>query len=401
MAAIPTLAPTGTYVPPPSHSVTHFTPAPSCSPEKLWLVSTQGCTVNGMNDFNGGFPSWAECAVTLAGDPHPPWKNANCYPWNLQADDGTNVYISECPVGYTTVWESQGREYLYDTSTITEGGTTSTAVEYRDIVAHSAVCCPDNALGGFHYNWDSKPDYVDVIDTTDPDGNPATVDLYVPPRCVATSVCAVPPTVTMDVVFNSEVSDKKRRRQNIPGDDISPIGVVTRSWDADHNALFAHSVEFGYTVFHGTYTCFGDCYNYASYSYHNTDPNSPPSSVGEDRLESTSDYEPERTRCSASPTDSGPSETSSSDSGPSETSSSDSPDTPSSTTVVETVIISTHTIGGGAGWNATATGPGYPTAESAVTSAPSPSTSVFPGAATRMGISSLWASFVVAIAALL
>jgi hypothetical protein len=386
MAAVtptPVFAPSGTYVPPPSHSVTHFTPAPSCSPEKLWLVSTQGCNVNGMNYFNGGFPSWAECALTLAGDPHPPYRNVDCYPWNLEAD-GTSVFISECPVGYTTVWESQGRDYPYDTSTITEGGTTSTAVRYKDIVAHSAVCCPDNNLGGFHYNWDSKPDYVDVTYATDPDGNPATISLYVPPRCVATSVCAAPPTVTMDVVFNSEVSDKKRRRQDAPRDNISPVGVVTRSWDADHNALFAHSVEFGYTVFHGTYTCFEDCYNYASYSYDNTDPNSPPSSVDEGPLYSTADYEPTRTRCSASPTGSGPS---------------------------NTVTLSTPTVGGSAGWNASATRPGYSTikgsgghasgaSEETATGAPSP-IAVLAGAATKMSISSLWASFVVAIAALL
>jgi hypothetical protein len=116
MAAVtptPVFAPSGTYVPPPSHSVTHFTPAPSCSPEKLWLVSTQGCNVNGMNYFNGGFPSWAECALTLAGDPHPPYRNVDCYPWNLEAD-GTSVFISECPVGYTTVWEGLSIRHVND-----------------------------------------------------------------------------------------------------------------------------------------------------------------------------------------------------------------------------------------------------------------------------------------------
>ncbi|KAF2451891.1 hypothetical protein P171DRAFT_438547 [Karstenula rhodostoma CBS 690.94] len=407
----PTFAPTGVYVPPPSHSVTLFTPAPSCSPEKLWLVSTQLCDVNGGNQFNGRFPSWAECALTLAGDPHSPYRNIDCYPWNLEAEDGTHVFISECPVGYTTVWESQGRQDLYDTSTITQGGTIATSVEYRDIVAHSAVCCPDNALGGFHYNWDSKPDYIDYIQTADPNGNPEKVNLYVPPRCVANSICAVPPTVTLDVIFNSEVSDKKRRRQDTPPDNISPVGVVTRPWDANKNVVFAHSVEFGYTVFHGTYTCFENCYDYASYSYHNTDPNSPPSSIGPDDLETTADFKPEQTQCSASPTDSGPSETSPPDSPPVGTGGSgystpstghrynatqteggyfapsqpsgDYSTSPSKTdagyevspsetniphyspkpTIIETIVISTHTFGESAGWNATATGPGYSTTE--------------------------------------
>lgn len=464
MAAVtptPTFAPTGVYVPPPSHSVTHFTPAPSCSPEKLWLVSTQLCEVNGGNLFNSGFPSWAECALTLAGDPHPPYRNPDCYPWNLEADDGTRVFISECPVGYTTVWESQGRENYYDTSTITQGGTTTTSVEYRDIVAHSAVCCPDNALGGFHYNWDGKADYINYIQTTDPNGIFESVSIYVPPRCVATSVCAVPPTVTLDVVFNSEISDKKHRRQDTPPDNIVPVSVVTRPWDTKNNVVFAHSVEFGYTVFHGTYTCFEDCYDYASYSYHNTDPNSPPSSVGPDRLETTADFKPEPTQCSASPTDSGPSETglpgfppvgtggsgystpstdhghnathigggyhiaprqssNGYDSSPSETDSgyetspsdTEIPHSSSEPTVIDTVVITTHSVGGGAGWNATATGPGYTTPEGtgepasgapdqSETGAPSPSTPQFPGAATKEGILSLWASLLVAIVALL
>ncbi|OAG09396.1 uncharacterized protein CC84DRAFT_436119 [Paraphaeosphaeria sporulosa] len=465
MAAViptPTFAPTGVYVPPPSHSVTHFTPAPSCSPERLRLVSTQLCDIvtTSQTLFGQPLPPWAECALTLAGDPHGMfYQNPDCYPSNLSADDGTHVFISECPVGYTTVWESQGRDYLYDTSTITQGGTTTTSVEYRDIVAHSAVCCPDNALGGFHYNWDSEPDYIDYIQTTDPDGNPKSVSLYVPPRCVATSVCAVPATVTMDVVFNDFVSDKKRRRQDVLPRDIIPVGVVTRPWDVEKNVVFAHSVDFSYTVFHGTYTCFENCYDYASSSYHNTDPNSPPSSVGPDRLQTTTNIKPEQTQCSASPTDSSPSETSPPDSPPAGTGGAgySTPSTghgynathigggysaapshpsggydtspgetessyeagPSETeiphyspepTIIETVVITTHSVGGGAGWNATATGPGYTTPEGtgeptsstpeeSETSAPSPSAPQFPGAATKEGISSVWASLLVAIAA--
>ncbi|KAF9739109.1 hypothetical protein PMIN06_007907 [Paraphaeosphaeria minitans] len=466
MAAIiptPTFAPTGIYVPPPSHSVTHFTPAPSCSPEKLWLVSTQLCDIveESKTLFNQPLPSWAECALTLAGDPHPPYRNPDCYPWNLEADDGTHVFISDCPVGYTTVWESQGRQYLYDTSTITQGGSTTTSVEYRDIVAHSAVCCPDNALGGFHYNWDSEPDFINYIQTTDPNGKPQQVSLYVPPRCVATSVCAAPATVTMDVVFNSEVSDKKRRRQDTAPDNIVPVGVVTRPWDANKNIVFAHSVEFGYTVFHGTYTCFENCYEYASSSYHNTDPNSPPSSVGPDRLDTSTNLKPEQAQCSASPTDSGPSETSPSNSppvgtggseystpstghgynathggggyyvapsqssggyetSPSETdggyesspSESEIPQYSSKPTIIETIVITTHSLSEGAGWNATATAPGYtppegtgePTSgipKDSGTSTPSLVAPQFPGAATKGGSSSLWASLLVAMAALL
>ncbi|KAJ4351468.1 uncharacterized protein N0V89_006811 [Didymosphaeria variabile] len=256
----------------------------------------------------------------------------------------------------------------------------TTAVEYKDIVAHSAVCCPDNTLGGFHYNfWETKSDYVSYIKTTDPQGHSARVSLYVPPRCVAASVCAIPPTVTLDVVFNSEIVAKKHRRQDESVDPISPVGIVTRPWDASNNVLFANEVQYSYTVFHGTYTCFEDCYNYASYSYHNTDPNSSASSVDKDLNDSTADHDPQPTKCSASPTDSGPSETST-------------PESPSFGT-------------GGLGYNnTTATGLGHSTAGApggTGTGAPLPSMSEFPGAATMTVSSSLWQLFLFAIVAIL
>ena len=296
MAAVshsPTFAPTGTYVPPPSHVVTHFTPAPSCSPDKLWLVSTQGCSMS-KNDYDPAQPSWAECALTLAGDPRgflP--AEPSCYAGpNLRDDEGNSVFISECPVGYTQVHTSARR--AHDRTTwITVGDSVTSRVDYKDVVEHGGVCCPDNQYGGFKYNYYDP--VIDYIRTTDPAGKPASIFLYVPPRCVATSVCNVPPTVTLDAVYNPNISDKKRKRQQ----EIPYVGVVTRAWNSK-NVLFAHSISYQYTVFHGTYTCFEDCYNYYTSSYDNTDPSLPSTTLGPLR-DFTSKHVP-NPKCVATPT---------------------------------------------------------------------------------------------------
>ena len=178
MAALspsPTFAPTGTYVPPPSHVVTHFTPAPSCSPDKLWLVSTQGCSMS-KNDYDPAQPSWAECALTLAGDPRgflP--ADPSCYAGpNLRNDEGKHVFISECPVGYTQVHTSARR--AHDRTTwITVGTSVTPHIDYKDVVEHGGVCCPDNQYGGFKYNYNDP--VIDYVRTTDPAGKPASIFL--------------------------------------------------------------------------------------------------------------------------------------------------------------------------------------------------------------------------------
>ncbi|KAF1972539.1 hypothetical protein BU23DRAFT_555063 [Bimuria novae-zelandiae CBS 107.79] len=476
MAAVtptPTFAPTGTYIPPPSHAVTYFTPAPSCTPDKLWLVSTQLCSMS-KDDWNNEQPSWAECALTLAGDPHgflP--ADPDCYAGpGLRGDDGNALFISECPVGYTQVWAQDDRAFD-QTTWITVGDTSSSSVDYKDVVAHSAVCCPDNQYGGFKYNYDEST-YVNYVRTTDPAGNPASVFIYVPPRCVATSACNVPPTVTLDAVFNSGVSDKKRKRQAGPDEDIPQVGVVTRTWGSD-NVLFAHSVEYAYTVFHGTYTCFENCYDYYTYSYDNTDPSLPSSTLGPFWRTET-EHIPEPT-CSASPTRSGPGETGTIGTGgsgfstpslghdgqgynatwsggygnvPSQTGSAGyvvhKPSVPAysaidtivytpsasehdviisttieasvhtrsayssgedETTVIETVIISTHTIGVNQGYNATVTPSHYSVASNGTATGPleetgtgsaSPSSpSEFLGAAAKGEVSYWFASLMIAM----
>lgn len=186
----------------------------------------------------------------------------------------------------------------------------------------------------------------------------------------------------MGMVFNDLVSDKKKRRR-----DIIDIGITTRPWDIDRNVVFAHSVEVFYTVFHGTYTCFQICDAYNAASYHNTDPNSPPSSVGPDRLQGSSNIKPTHPQWEASPTASGSPGT-----------------TPTGSPTVGTGGSGVSTPSAGHGHNATHVSAGYYVL-------PSPSKgsqdgsdilwSQFKGGAAGKSVLFVWASSLVAIVALL
>jgi hypothetical protein len=94
----PTPAPTGTYISPPSHPTTQFTPGGSCMANSIkWLVST---TCNLGSDL----PGWVECAITMTGNP---LASTSCNPWSYTVGDNQETtWYDKCPVGYKAVSSS-------------------------------------------------------------------------------------------------------------------------------------------------------------------------------------------------------------------------------------------------------------------------------------------------------
>lgn len=250
--ATPTItsAPEGTYVPPPSHPLTRFTPAPSClSESNLWFVSTS-CYLTGA-DFS---PAWLSCTMTEFGEPDV--SNSACYGSIYAAStlgpDGTASFFATCPVGYTTAMTSTSRPF-------DEPKYSSSKTQSFDAVVTHVNCCPSGP------GYDFK--YTEIRQTrTAHDGVDYNVQLYIMPGCVASHVKTLSDKeVTMGLFSDPRVWDKR--------DEETPR--TTTKWDYEHNTIWAQEKPHRYTVFHGTYTCFEKCTEYFTYSYHNTDPNAP------------------------------------------------------------------------------------------------------------------------------
>ncbi|EAQ89530.1 predicted protein [Chaetomium globosum CBS 148.51] len=247
----PTFAPTKSYIPPPSPVVTQFTPSPSClSDSNFWIVSAS-CYLQ--DNISLASPPWLQCTYTAAGDPDP--SDTACYqPGPSTVVSGTPAFYSACPVGYTAASETTTRPYGlpdYDDKNSTP----------YDVYATSKACCP-SAFGdriSFRHT---------EVATTQTRGQ--NVFIYVVPMCVASSVSQLRDhTVTMGLYSDARVWDKKKRQG-------AEYGTTTAVWDVNHDLLYAHGQRVQWTVFHGTYTCYTNCNDYFTYSYHNTDPNYTP-----------------------------------------------------------------------------------------------------------------------------
>lgn len=264
----PTPAPTDSYVPPPSHPTTQFSPAPSClSDSNLWLVSTSCQLLEGREILK---PTWLECAITELGEPDV--YNKDCYRRGsaTAGDDGTSSFYVGCPAGYTTASESTHRPFDER-----KYGDTSREAKSYDVVASVLMCCPE---GDYSFQ------YSDVLTTTTTyDYRQQLVDMYPMPLCVATSVQTLSGRdVELTLTEDDRAWDKKKRQEETAGP-----AVTTRPWDYEGGLLFAQVAKAEVTVFHGTYSCLEACDDYFTYSYNNTDPNYTPTSTASDTPTST------------------------------------------------------------------------------------------------------------------
>ncbi|KAH6854808.1 hypothetical protein B0I37DRAFT_410864 [Chaetomium sp. MPI-CAGE-AT-0009] len=251
----PTSAPTNSYVPPPSPVVTQFKPPPSCvADSNLWIISAS-CYLN--DDVSLRSPPWLQCTYTAAGDPDP--SDAACYQHPTSTVvSGTPAFYSACPVGYTTAWATTTQPYglpHYDYNK----STTYDVYETRN------VCCPSAFGDGISFSRTEISTTRTVYG-----GQSHNIRIYVVPGCVASSVSQFRDrTVTMGLYSDARVWDKKKRQG-------AEYGSTTAVWDVAHDLLFAQVQHVSWTVFHGTYTCYENCNDYFTYSYHNTDPNYTP-----------------------------------------------------------------------------------------------------------------------------
>ncbi|OAL57187.1 hypothetical protein IQ07DRAFT_638548 [Pyrenochaeta sp. DS3sAY3a] len=261
----PTPHPSGTYIPPPSHATTHFDPGPSCiADESKWLVST-AC------NLGSDLPGWVECAITMTGNPRTKRWGA-CNPYRSIIDESSSTtWLDQCPVGYTVADSSSFRPF--DSVQWSYDGTRSSmsTVSY-DVVYSYARCCPE---GDVSFSYWSGDDGVYQTTTVHPESGTAVASLWIPPRCIAAHATALADKDIVLTMINNDIIQEKRKRQD-DSDNRPILGTTTRKWDVDQAIMFAEPAEYGYTVFHKTYTCFESCYEYFSNSYGNTDPNYTP-----------------------------------------------------------------------------------------------------------------------------
>ena len=263
----PTPAPTSTYVPPPSPAVTQFTPAPSClSDSNFWLVSTSCYLV-----VNRGFtsPPWLQCTNTMAGDPNV--QQASCYAGSSELVSGTKYFYSACPAGYTVAYSRFDKPF--DLPSFASSKTQTFEVE-----ATRYGCCP-SAFEDIKFALTDIPQ----TSTTVHDGFTYSLNLYPQPQCVASRISQLKDkTVTMGLFSDARIWDRKRQG--------ATHGTTETVWDVAQDTLFAHAQGVGWTVFHGTHTCFEKCNEYFTYSYYNTDPNYvPPSTTSRNTQEVTTE----------------------------------------------------------------------------------------------------------------
>lgn len=280
-APTPTSAPTDSYVPPPAHPVTQFTPAPSClSKSNLWLVSSRCHLVEPKDLMTRSLP-WLRCTIPKAGDPDTGYKT-DCYQGVSQhtdrtvGPDSTTTFYSACPVGYTVAHSSV--HYPYDEGMLDEYGPT----KIYDATHKAFVCCPTHYP--FQYNdgdaWET---------TTIHDDKTHTVQFHRMPNCKATNVWGL---ANRDVVMtltgedDMMLPDRGALPRRVGGNQFvlnqqppsptEPPRLTTTRWDVVDKTLWAQAQYYSYVVFHETYTCYENCDQYFTYSYHNTDPNHTP-----------------------------------------------------------------------------------------------------------------------------
>ncbi|KAK3326644.1 hypothetical protein B0H66DRAFT_530639 [Apodospora peruviana] len=253
------------YIPPPSHPLTQFTPAPSCLPsaDNLWLVSSSCYLANGPYLES---PPWLQCTLTEAGEPDI--SKTACYQngdSSTTGPDGTASFYSTCPAGYTVALSDTYRPF-------DEPRYGGDVTKTYDAVVSAFTCCPT----GFDFVLRGDIDES----TTVHDGTAFTVNLYPMPICVQTSVSALASQeVTMKLFSDDRVWDRKlrpRETEAVITDAPVPTTTTTATWDVEHDTLYAQAEQISYVVFHKTYTCYESCSEYFTYSYYNTDPDVTP-----------------------------------------------------------------------------------------------------------------------------
>ena len=222
-------------------------------------------------------PPCLQCTVAKAGEPDI--HNTDCYQGHDdQSDrttgpDGTATFYSDCPVGYTVAHSTTRHPFdegMYDTYGPSK---------LYSATLSSFLCCPTNYA--FTYYQDDT-----LYSTTAPALYPETfsVQFHNVPKCRMTHVWPLANralTMTLSAADNLLGERKKlpRGQQQVLAPKPTPPPVTTTRWDVEDKTLWAEAQHFSYIVFHETYTCYENCDEYFTYSYHNTDPNVKPTGV--------------------------------------------------------------------------------------------------------------------------
>ncbi|KAI0535066.1 hypothetical protein GGR58DRAFT_480588 [Xylaria digitata] len=210
-----------------------FTPGPGCvDPEDHWVVVTS-CFAQALGEFYSISPSpdWLTCQVTQFGPPQN--GPSSCFvPYSAQTVvDAETRFYSGCPSGYT--------------------GASSASYSWKDraLTDYNVFCCPTQ------YNFDvdnfQTGNYMQF--TTERDG--VSYDAGYPlPICATSYVSELSGRdIAVQTAYNT-YGWEKRQVENVP-------------WDYEHGTMYAEAQYFSYTVFHGTHTCYGPCYDWNSYYF--------------------------------------------------------------------------------------------------------------------------------------
>ncbi|KAL2195228.1 hypothetical protein P885DRAFT_41222 [Corynascus similis CBS 632.67] len=248
----PTYAPPNSYVPPPSPAVTQFTPPPSClSDSNLWLVSGKCSVTDPGKSSEPLSPPWLQCTHTVAGDPNE--SEPACYQGGPSTViDGKPTWYTACPVGHTVFNSSIYKPFDRSTRTY-------------NVDATLLTCCP-TAFRDIAFTYTTELNYV--MSPTVHDGVTRMVIRDPLPRCFASRVGdrLAGMAVTMGLYSDAGGWDSSAKKPGQKYEGTSREAV----WDEARDTLFAHPAYIMYTVFHGTHTCFENCNEYLTYSYHNT-----------------------------------------------------------------------------------------------------------------------------------
>ncbi|KAI1743246.1 hypothetical protein F4680DRAFT_409613 [Xylaria scruposa] len=210
-----------------------FTPGPGCvDPEDHWVVVTS-CAAVPLGENNGPYssPDWLTCQLTQFGPPEN--GPASCYvPYSAQTVvDAETRFHSGCPSGY-----SGASTHSYSRS---DGLATNIYV----------FCCPTQ------YNFNVK-NYLTggyMKFTTERDG--VSYDVGYPlPGCATSYISELS---GKDIAVQTKLNTygwEKRQIANVP-------------WDYLHGTMYAEMQDYSYTVFHGTHTCYQDCFDWHNYYF--------------------------------------------------------------------------------------------------------------------------------------
>ncbi|KAF2971687.1 hypothetical protein GQX73_g1865 [Xylaria multiplex] len=233
-----------------------FTPGPGCiDPEDHWVVVTS-CYADALGEFYSISPSpdWLTCQVTQFGPPQN--GPSSCFvPYSAQTViDAETRFYSGCPSGYT--------------------GASSASYSWSDgaLTDFNVYCCPTQ----YNFNVDGfrTGNYKEF--TTERDGVSYAAG-HPLPLCATSYVSELSGRdIAVQTAYNTYAWEKRQ--------------VENVQWDYEHGTMYAEALNFGYTVFHSTHTCYGPCYDW--YSYYFSGGTLPPFTVGDTPPTTTAVEEP-------------------------------------------------------------------------------------------------------------